>query len=238
VPEQGHWLFSGVQSFTRIKMNASHRFHRVIAALFVTALVLVPATPSLGSTIYQLTNSPSQQYGNGAVWDLSGTIEVSRTGLIGKDEILAYSWTIAAQGASQSYSFSGTGADAGIGGSNPLTALTATESTLTLQNGNLLSLTAPASTPIPGLSDGNLYWQNNVNSGSAYEMYYSQTFFWFAGSPASSYVDSGNWVIGNSGHSVPEIDPASAGSALSLVAGVVAMIEQRRRRRQAPTLAV
>ena len=30
---------------------------------------------------------------------------------------------------------------------------------------------------------------------------------------------------------VPEIDPASAGSALSLVAGVLAMVEQRRRRR-------
>jgi len=30
--------------------------------------------------------------------------------------------------------------------------------------------------------------------------------------------------------SVPEIDPATGGSALSLVAGVLAMIEQRRRR--------
>jgi hypothetical protein len=29
---------------------------------------------------------------------------------------------------------------------------------------------------------------------------------------------------------VPEIDPAMGGSALSLVAGVLAMIEQRRRR--------
>ena len=211
-------------------MNASHRFHRVIAALLTTVLVLASAVPSLGGTTYQFTNSPSQQNGNGAVWDLSGTIEVSRTGLIGTAEILAYSWTIAAQGASQSYSFSGTGADTGIGGSNPLTSLTATESTLTLQNGNLLSLTAPTSTPIPGLSDGNLYWQNNVNSGSAYEMYYSQTFFWFAGSPASPYIDSGNWVIGNSGHTVPEIDPATGGSALSLVAGVLAMIEPRRRR--------
>jgi hypothetical protein len=215
-------------------MIAPHRFHRVIAALLTTALVLASATPSLGSTIYQFTNSPSQQNGNGAVWDLSGTIEVSRTGLIGTAEILAYSWTIADQGASQSYSFSGTGADAVIGGSNPLTALTATESTLTLQNGNLLSLPS-TSAPIPGVSDGILYWQNNVNDGSAYQMYYSQTFFWFAGSPASLYVDSGNWVIGNSSHTVPEIDPATGGSALSLVAGVLAMIEQRRRRRGVAT---
>jgi len=34
---------------------------------------------------------------------------------------------------------------------------------------------------------------------------------------------------------VPEIDPASAGSAASLVAGVLAMVEQRRRRRVVPT---
>jgi hypothetical protein len=33
---------------------------------------------------------------------------------------------------------------------------------------------------------------------------------------------------------VPEIDPASAGSAVSLVAGVLAMVEQRRRRRVVP----
>jgi len=33
--------------------------------------------------------------------------------------------------------------------------------------------------------------------------------------------------------SVPEIDPATGASALSLVAGVLAMIEQRRRRQAA-----
>lgn len=39
-------------------------------------------------------------------------------------------------------------------------------------------------------------------------------------------------VIGTaSPSSVPEIDPATGGSVLSLVAGVLAMIEQRRRRR-------
>ena len=39
---------------------------------------------------------------------------------------------------------------------------------------------------------------------------------------------SGNLVV--VGSAVPEIDPAMGGSALSLVAGVLAMIEQRRRR--------
>ncbi|MCY3016440.1 MAG: hypothetical protein NT171_17335 [Planctomycetota bacterium] len=39
------------------------------------------------------------------------------------------------------------------------------------------------------------------------------------------------WVIGTASPSaVPEIDPATGSGALSLVAGVLAMIEQRRRR--------
>ena len=46
-------------------------------------------------------------------------------------------------------------------------------------------------------------------------------------------VAGGSITVGDSGGapSVPEIDPATGGSALSLVAGVLAMIEQRRRRR-------
>ena len=48
---------------------------------------------------------------------------------------------------------------------------------------------------------------------------------------AFSPVVSGAWTIGTATPSaVPEIDPATGGSALSLVAGVLAMIEQRRRR--------
>jgi len=38
--------------------------------------------------------------------------------------------------------------------------------------------------------------------------------------------------------SVPEIDPATGGSALALVAGVLAMIEQRRRRGLSTALTV
>ena len=48
-----------------------------------------------------------------------------------------------------------------------------------------------------------------------------------------NYSPSNNGVltIGTATPSaVPEIDPATGGSALSLVAGVLAMIEQRRRR--------
>jgi len=46
-----------------------------------------------------------------------------------------------------------------------------------------------------------------------------------------SFASSGGGVV-------PEIDPAMGGSALSLVAGVLAMLEQRRwRRGSAPSLA-
>ena len=49
---------------------------------------------------------------------------------------------------------------------------------------------------------------------------------------------TGRLTFSSSGGSVPEIDPATGGSALSLVAGVLAILEQRRRRRgSAPTLA-
>ena len=46
---------------------------------------------------------------------------------------------------------------------------------------------------------------------------------------------SGLLSFQNSSAPVPEIDPTSFGSAASLVAGVLAMIEQRRRRRVVPT---
>jgi hypothetical protein len=43
--------------------------------------------------------------------------------------------------------------------------------------------------------------------------------------------DSNGWKIGSvMAAPVPEIDPATGASALSLVAGVLAMVEQRRRR--------
>ena len=50
-----------------------------------------------------------------------------------------------------------------------------------------------------------------------------------AGYPGSSGGVIGTWLV-TSSSAVPEIDPATGSSALSLVAGVLAMIEQRRRR--------
>jgi hypothetical protein len=48
---------------------------------------------------------------------------------------------------------------------------------------------------------------------------------------AGGSIAVGEYVAPSPQTSVPEIDPATGGSALSLVAGVLAMIEQRRRRR-------
>ena len=47
--------------------------------------------------------------------------------------------------------------------------------------------------------------------------------------PSGQYV-AGKWTIASRPAPVPEIDPATGGSALSLIAGVLAMIDQRRRR--------
>jgi len=45
-----------------------------------------------------------------------------------------------------------------------------------------------------------------------------------------SPIVGGAWTLGTASSAVPEIDPAAGSSALSLVAGMLAMIEQRRRR--------
>ena len=71
-------------------------------------------------------------------------------------------------------------------------------------------------------------------------MYYANDFTGSGPSPVSFWEQQDltfplttvdGWVIGTvSPSAVPEIDPATGSSALSLVAGVLAMIEQRRRR--------
>jgi len=82
---------------------------------------------------------------------------------------------------------------------------------------------------------------------SFYESTYNNYISWYPGGPffynaniggevafeSSSFSPDNNGIftIGTATPSaVPEIDPAMGGSALSLVAGVLAMIEQRRRR--------
>jgi len=57
----------------------------------------------------------------------------------------------------------------------------------------------------------------------------AQTFDWTANTGSTHGVLAAVNVVAVP-NAVPEIDPATGGSALTLVAGVLAMIEQRRRR--------
>jgi len=76
-----------------------------------------------------------------------------------------------------------------------------------------------------------LVWTPQANDYSGYLNNF-QVFGPSSGYPTTfSPSNNGVWTIGTATPSaVPEIDPAMGGSALSLVAGVLAMIEQRRRR--------
>jgi len=57
--------------------------------------------------------------------------------------------------------------------------------------------------------------------------------FWYIQNKNPDFFPSrtaDGWVVGTASAPVPEIDPATGSSALSLVAGLLAMVEQRRRR--------
>jgi len=58
--------------------------------------------------------------------------------------------------------------------------------------------------------------------------YWNNSNLWFTNQ--FSPIVGGAWTLGTASSAVPEIDPAAGSSALSLVAGMLAMIEQRRRR--------
>jgi hypothetical protein len=78
-----------------------------------------------------------------------------------------------------------------------------------------------------------LIWKNNYNDGMGVIIQYASVFgvntLWQTNQ--FSPIVGGAWTLGTAASSgVPEIDPAAGSSALSLVAGMLAMIEQRRRR--------
>jgi len=76
-----------------------------------------------------------------------------------------------------------------------------------------------------------LGWLNGWYGYTAYFAALTVPPVWNSGS--YPVTDENGWKIGSvpaTPSAVPEIDPATGGSALSLVAGVLAMIEQRRRR--------
>lgn len=81
------------------------------------------------------------------------------------------------------------------------------------------------------------YWGVRFSAGGSDYNYawvdvtYTETGLTFGLASVETTINTGILAGAVAPTGVPEIDPASAGSAASLVAGVLAMVEQRRRRR-------
>ena len=196
-----------------------------LAALAAFALAGA-ATPSLAGITYNVTNYIAGQNG----WSLAGTITTSRTGTItSASDITA--WDLTASKDLVNHQYDNTTTTAPF----PLTfngTLNATSTTLSLGANSRVEFTQN--------SDGLQYmgWYNQyqftpdvVNSTyfAVWAVGQDQETLWSTSS--FSPIIGGAWTLGTATPSgVPEIDPATGGSALSLVAGVLAMIEQRRRR--------
>jgi hypothetical protein len=189
-----------------------------IAALAVFALAGA-ATPSLAEIIYNVTNYADGQSG----WKVSGTITVSGVGTYENDVREITAWNITAKKGLTNWLFAN---DAGDSPSaEAFGTIEATPSELLLHTGVFFRLFSKSTSPF-----SYLLWGNGAFGGylTQYTGAIEEVALWdTAGlSPVFSPVDGSAWVVA----AVPEIDPATGCSALSLVAGVLAMIEQRRRR--------
>ena len=204
-------------------------FVRSWAIVAVAAFALAAAAaPSFAGIVYTMTDASDLQDG----WALSGTITVSGVGTnLGSGDITGWAYTVSKNGVSYTYSSND---------STPYTnafGLLATPTYLIVPyneesavNGNSLDLILQGPT-------GGMSWATAFNSSPS--TYYGMDFT--TGGPEMMFWDQQNltfpleategWVIGTASSSaVPEIDPATGASALSLVAGVLAMVEERRRR--------
>ena len=192
-----------------------------IVALAVLALAGA-ATPAFAEIIYNVTNDLNNQNG----WSLAGTITVKGPGTFTGQENPITAWDLTASKTGfESYRYS-----SGISGSvkEIRGSLNATSTTLSLRANSYLEFDSPDFNSF-------IYWENEREYGpfvfqSQYVAGWDSGFLWyheynFVFSP----IVDGAWTLGTVS-AVPEIDPATGGSALSLVAGVLAMIEHRRRR--------
>ena len=97
-----------------------------------------------------------------------------------------------------------------------------------------VNFTSGSASPLNNPSNFSAFVLSDLGSGSPYAGAFTQFGQGWRSPTATdgTYLEfqaaSGNLVV--VGSAVPEIDPAMGSSALSLVAGVLAMIEQRRRR--------
>jgi len=193
------------------------------------AFALVGAcTPSFAGIVYTMTNASGIQDG----WALSGTITVSETGTgLGQNAITGWAYTVTKEGeASHAYTSNDYGAYVAAQGLRA----TSTQLIVPYYGGfgqkNFLDL-------VTGWGTDRVKWQIGegrfYNDQPSYSANSSLTTFWNVTDISPNFFPSrtaAGWVIGTASAPVPEIDPATGSSALSLVAGVLAMIEQRRRR--------
>ena len=188
-----------------------------IAALAVFALV-APGVPALAGIVYNVTNDTADQNG----WSLAGTITLSGTGTFSNaSAITAWDFTASKNTTSNRYTSTASGAGITFNGT-----LGASSSVLSLRdNSQLLFNQNNPNFPF-------VRWDNNIDQGDGpstrYEANWNNSNLWFTNQ--FSPIVGGAWTLGTASSAVPEIDPAAGSSALSLVAGMLAMIEQRRRR--------
>ena len=193
--------------------------------LALAAMVCLLATPASAGITYNVTNDTGHQNG----WSLNGTITLSGAGTY-SDESAFTAWDITASngGTSRRYSNVLSNASVSAGGT-----LVATASDLNLGGGSRLQFFAT----LPDVGDSllsELRWINNGGQ-SVYTGKWAGTDLWVSGGDSANAFSpsaGGFWTLASGGtpSAVPEIDPATGGSALSHVAGVLAKIEQRRRR--------
>jgi len=178
----------------------------VIAA--VAAFALAGAcTPSFAGIVYNVTNDLYNQYG----WSLAGTITVSEYGTLTSASAIE-AWDLTASKDSVNHRYSS------LARTDLTGTLSATPTTLSLLVGTLELVES---------SDGyNSSIQWYMGSGVSYIANWDAQNLWSTG--AFSPIVDGALILGTA--AVPEIDPATGSSALSFVAGVLAMVEQRRRR--------
>jgi len=212
-------------------------FVRSVAIVALTVFTITgSATQAFAEIVYDVTNYFQGQ--NGYVISpqtLPAFIKLTSTGVFTNDADAIDSWAVVASnntGGDFFGSFGNYGPEIlGKGFATLVGTLTATSDGLFLDSRSQLALYKN----INDASDGGIFWANTLpgNQGpiSSYTAKYWNKTFWDSNT-FSPNID-GVWQIGTVAfvpQPVPEIDPATGGSALSLIAGVLAMIEQRRRR--------
>jgi len=204
----------------------------ISVGLVLTALATLGHTAAHAGTVYSLSNTLSGTSGQNG-WTVAGTIELQDNtvfGAISSSDIKSWQWTLTKLGSTTLSADSLTGSVYLL--SDPEGLIATATGLYYDQNSREVTF---------GLynSDGTktLAWKNMAFVAASFEAND------YDGSPAQLFnVFPANFPTSLDGQyyqfatpfaapsSVPEIDPATGGSALSLVAGVLAMIEQRRRR--------